>query len=40
MREHEVDFLNWPFWVSFDGSAGLLDRSQPEFQTRQFVDRI
>jgi LPS-assembly protein len=40
MREHEVDFLNWPFWVTFDGSAGLLDRTQPEFQTRQFVDRI
>ena len=40
MREHEVDFLNWPFWVTFDGSAGLLDRSEPDFQTRQFVDRV
>ena len=40
LREHEIDFYNWPFWVSFDGSAGLLDRSQPEFQTRQFVDRV
>ncbi len=40
LREHEFDFYNWPFWVSFDGSAGLLDRSQPQFQTRQFVDRV
>jgi LPS-assembly protein len=40
LREHEVDFYNWPFWVTFGGSAGLLDRSQPEFQTRQFVDRV
>jgi LPS-assembly protein len=39
-REHEVDFNGWPFWVSFDASAGFLDRSQPDYQTRQFVDRI
>ena len=26
--------------MSFDSSAGLLDRSQPQFQTRQFVDRL
>ncbi len=29
-----------PVWISFDSSAGLLDRSQPLFQTRQFVDRL
>ena len=40
LREHEVDFYNWAFWVSFEGSGGLLDRSQPQFQTRQFVDRV
>jgi LPS-assembly protein len=40
MREHELVFNNWPFWVSFEGSAGMLDRSQPQFQTRQFVDRV
>ena len=39
-REHEMDFLGMPFWLSFDSSAGLLRRSQPEFQTRQFVDRV
>ena len=37
-REHQVKDL--PVWVSFDASAGLLDRSQPEFQTRQFVPRL
>jgi LPS-assembly protein len=39
-REHEIDYLGLPFWVSFNATAGLLDRSQPLFQTRQFVDRI
>ena len=39
-REHEVNVFNWPFWVYFDSSAGLLDRNQAEFQTRQFVDRL
>jgi LPS-assembly protein len=39
-REHEIDFNGWPFWVSFNASAGFLDRGQPEYQTRQFVDRI
>lgn len=38
-REHEIDLLGWPFWLSLDSSAGLLRRSQPEFQTRQFVER-
>ena len=40
MREHEVDFMNWPFWVTFDASGGLMDRTQPQFDTRQFVDRV
>ncbi len=40
VREHEIDFDKWPVWVSFDSSAGLLDRSQLLFQTRQFVDRV
>lgn len=28
-----------PVWVSMEGSAGLLRRNQPLFQTRQFVER-
>ena len=28
-----------PIWVSFDSTAGLLHRSQPLFQTRQFTER-
>ena len=39
-REHQVDFLRQPFWISFDSSAGLLRRSQPAFQTRQYVERV
>lgn len=39
-REHEVDFLKWPFWVNFQASGGLFDRSQPDFQTSRFVDRV
>jgi LPS-assembly protein len=39
-REHELDFRNWPFWIGFDSSAGLLNRSQPGFDTAQFVDRL
>jgi LPS-assembly protein len=31
---------NLPFWFSFDSSFGLLDRSQPAFQTRQFTPRL
>jgi LPS-assembly protein len=40
MREHEIDLKRWPVWVSFDSSAGLMGRSQPLFQTREFVDRL
>ncbi|MGA3203441.1 MAG: LPS assembly protein LptD [Bryobacteraceae bacterium] len=39
-KEHEVKVFDWPFFVSFDSSAALLDRTQAEFQTRQFVPRL
>ncbi len=39
-REHEIEVDKFPFWVSFNASAGLLDRSQPQFQTALFVDRV
>ncbi|MEO7653600.1 MAG: LPS assembly protein LptD, partial [Bryobacteraceae bacterium] len=28
-----------PFWFSFDSAAGLLRRTQPLYQTRQFIER-
>jgi LPS-assembly protein len=37
-REHEVGKL--PAWFSLDSSFGLERRSEPEFQTRQFVQRV
>ncbi|MBV8843312.1 MAG: LPS-assembly protein LptD [Bryobacterales bacterium] len=36
-REHA--FNSWPVYFSFEASDGLEHRSQPQFQTRQFVDR-
>ncbi len=36
-REHALG--KWPVWVSMDSSYGLERRSQPSFQTRQFVQR-
>jgi LPS-assembly protein len=36
-REHAIG--KWPIWVSLDSSYGLQRRSQPQFQTRQFVQR-
>jgi LPS-assembly protein len=45
----EVEFLSrdtqivdgiLPVWFSFDSSAGLMDRSEPDYQTRQFVSRL
>ena len=39
-REHEFLIKGWPVWFSLDSSAGLVRRSQPLFQTRQFVTRI
>ena len=29
-----------PVWFSLESSAGFLDRTQPEYQTRQFVPRL
>ncbi len=37
VREHQV--LDLPLWFSFDSSSGFLSRSQPDYQTRQFVPR-
>jgi LPS-assembly protein len=37
-REHGVGKL--PVWFSFDSSYGLERRTEPEFQTRQFVQRV
>lgn len=31
---------NVPLWVSFDTTAGLYDRSQPQYQTPQFTERV
>lgn len=39
-REREIDLNKWPIWFSLDATAGWLDRSQPQFQTRQFVERL
>jgi LPS-assembly protein len=45
----EIDFLSrdrqildgiLPLWFSMQSSAGLLDRTQPNFQTRQFTSRL
>lgn len=31
---------NWPLYWSFAGSGGLLRRTQPQFQSRNFVERL
>ena len=45
----EIDFLSrdrqildgvLPIWFSMQSSAGLLDRTQPSFETRQFTSRL
>ena len=36
-RERAV--RNWPVWVSLESTYGLVRRSQPQFQTRQYVQR-
>jgi len=38
-RDHEVK-KDWPIWVSWDASAGLVRRTQDLYQTRQFVPRL
>jgi LPS-assembly protein len=37
-REEQVK--DWPIWFSLESSAGLERRTQPLFQTRQFVTRL
>ena len=37
-RDRQVTHT-FPIWVSFDSSVALMRRTQPLFQTRQFVDR-
>jgi LPS-assembly protein len=39
-REHELKVFDQPFYVSFDSMGGLLERTQAEFQTRNFVSRL
>ncbi len=39
-RDHQLNFLGQPFWFSLDSTAGMLHRTEPEFQTRQFVGRV
>lgn len=39
-RDHQIADGALPVWFSMDSSAGFLDRTEPDFQTRQFVDRI
>jgi LPS-assembly protein len=37
MREHEL--FDLPLWFSFDSSDGFMHRNEPDYQTRQFVNR-
>jgi LPS-assembly protein len=37
VREHQL--FGIPLWFSMDSSDGFLSRSQPSYQTRQFVER-
>lgn len=39
-RDRQILLGKLPVWVSLESSAGLLRRSQPLFQTQQFVDRV
>ena len=39
-RDHQIDLFKLPVWFSLNSSAGFMDRSQPQFETRQFVDRL
>src|SRR5262249_534200 len=38
-RDRQISHSALPIWVSLDSSAGLLRRTQPLFQTRQFTER-
>jgi LPS-assembly protein len=39
-RDHQIWDKGLPVWVSFTSSAGLLSRTEPDFQTRTFVPRV
>ena len=39
-RDREISHRGLPIYVSFDSTFGLLHRDQPQFQTRQYVDRL
>ena len=39
-RDRQVTHKILPIWVSFDTTFGLLHRDQPDFQTRQFMERL
>ena len=39
-RDRQISEAVLPIWVSLDTSAGLLRRTQPLFQTRQFTERV
>ena len=38
-RDRQISY-SFPIWVSFDSSIALMRRTQPLFQTRQFVSRM
>ena len=39
-RDRQVTHKILPIWVSFETTFGLLHRDQPDFQTRQYMDRL
>jgi len=39
-RERQLVAGAVPIWFSLESSAGFVDRTQPDFQTRKFVDRL
>lgn len=39
-RDHQINSRGLPVWVSWGSSFGLVRRTQPLFQTRQFVARL
>ncbi len=39
-RDRLINSKVLPVWVSFDSTAGLLRRTQPQFQSRAFVQRM
>src|SRR5262249_19125429 len=38
-RDHIISEIVLPVWVSLESAAGLLSRTQPDYQTRAFVER-